>query len=165
MEDNLKDFRPSEIVKKRLENKKLITNDLKAGKSVQEILGFGEEVMKNFCAAAYVLFHEKHYQEAANAFLFLTTLNSSHCEYWLGLGMATQFCGEYEEAIDAYELAAICDIANPLPYFYLAKCLFAVHDRSGALQALELTLELTEDEEAYSEIRQQAELARDLLLS
>ena len=55
--------------------------------------------------------------------------------------MSTQLCHEYEAAIDAYELAAICDISSPIPYFYLAKCLFAIHDRESALKALDLAIE------------------------
>ena len=153
----------SEATKKKLRDLPSFKKELEEGRSVQELLGFSDETMEQLCKAAYHLFEEKKYQESANAFLFLTTLNLHHCEYWLGLGMAMQFCQEYETAIDAYELAAISDVASPLPYFYLGKCLFAIHDRSAALQALDLAIEMAGEEEPFAEIKQQAELARSFL--
>ncbi len=78
--------------------------------------------------------------------------------------MATQMCQDYEAAIDAYELAAIADIANPVPYFYLAKCLFAIHDRENALQALDLAIETANDLEKYADLKQQAEVAKQIIL-
>lgn len=164
MEDELKDFRLSPAAKKKLKNKKLLKKELEEGKTAQEIIGFSDKVMAKFYGAAYYLFEHKRYQDAANAFLFLATLNPYNHDYWLGLGMATQMCHDYEAAIDAYELAAISNIESPIPYFYLAKCLFAIHDRQSALQALDLAIETANDLEEYAELKQQAEAARQILL-
>lgn len=120
--------------------------------------------MAKFYGAAYRLFEHQKYTDAANAFLFLATLNPYHHEYWVGLGMATQMNGDYEAAVDAYEMAAICKIDSPVPYFYLAKCLFAMHDRESALQALDLAIEYSNDLPEYAELQIQASKARALLL-
>ncbi len=80
------------------------------------------------------------------------------------MGMCLQLSKDYETAIDAYEMAAICRIDSPVPYFYLAKCLFALHDRDSALQALDLAIEYAENHTEFSELRSQAEAAKDLLL-
>jgi len=127
-------------------------------------LGFFRQDNAKFYKAAYSLFEGRHYSDAANAFLFLVTLNTHNHDYWLGLGMSTQLNGDYEAAIDAYEMAAMTDVESPVPYFYLAKCLFAIHDRDSALQAIELALEYSADKEQFAELRQQAEAARTLLL-
>lgn len=164
MQEDLREFYFSDKIKEKIQNPLVIKNELKEGKTVQEIIEFSDETMIKFCNAAYLLFEHKKYREAADAFIFLTVLNAHHCEYWLGLGMATQFCQEYESAIDAYELAAMCDVSNPVPYFYLAKCLFAIHDHESALEALDLVIEMADEEEEYAEIKQQALLARNLLL-
>lgn len=164
MEDELKDFRLSPEAKAKLKNKKLLKKELAEGKTAQEIIGFSEEVMAKFYAAAYRLFEHKRFKDAANAFLFLATLNPYNSEYWIGLGMASQLIQEYEAAIDAYELAAMSNIENPVPYFYLAKCLFAIHDRESALQALDLAIETANDIPAYQELKHQAEAAKVLLL-
>lgn len=165
MEDELKDFRLSPEAKAKLKNKKLLQKEFAEGKTAQEIMGFSDEVMAKFYGAAYRLFEHKRYEDAANAFLFLATLNPHNHDYWLGLGMASQLSQEYEAAIDAYELAAISNIESPVPYFYLAKCLFAIHDRESALQALELAIESAGDIPEYSELRRQAEEARQLLIN
>ena len=120
--------------------------------------------MAKFYRAAYQLFQEKRYQDAANAFLFLVTLNPENHDYWLGFGMTTQLNGDFEAAIDAYEMAAICEVENPVPYFFLAKCLFAIHDRESALQALEMAIEFSEGSEEYKALNAQALSARDVLL-
>ena len=78
--------------------------------------------------------------------------------------MAAQRSGEYEAAIDAYEMAAILDIDSPVPYFYLAKCLFAIHDRESSLQALDLAIEYAADREEFFDLKLQATEARKLLI-
>lgn len=164
MGDELEEFKLSKKAKEKLKNKELLKKELAAGKTPQEILGFSDKTMAKFYKAAYKLFEGRHYVDAANAFLFLVTLNTHNHDYWLGLGMSTQLSGDYEGAIDAYEMAAMTDVESPVPYFYLAKCLFAIHDRDSALQAIELALEYAGDQEQYSELRQQAQAARALLL-
>lgn len=164
MKDDLSEFRLSEKAKEKLKNKKLLKKELAEGKSAQEIMGFSHETMAKFYQAAYLLFEHKRYQDAANAFLFLATLNPHNHDYWLGLGMATQLCQDYEAAIDAYELAALSDISSPVPYFYLAKCLFAIHDRESALQALELAIESADELPEFADLKSQALLAKEMLL-
>lgn len=164
MKDDLSEFRLSEKAKQKLKNKKLLKKELEEGKTAQEIMGFSNETMSRFYQAAYFLFEHKRYQDAGNAFLFLATLNPHNHDYWLGLGMATQLCHDYEAAIDAYELAALSDISSPVPYFYLAKCLFAIHDRESALQALDLAIETADELPEYAELKQQAITAKEMLL-
>lgn len=164
MADDLEEFKLSKRAKEKLKNKAFLKQELAAGKTPQEILGFSDKTMAKFYQAAYRLFEGRHYADAANAFLFLVTLNTHNHDYWLGLGMSTQLSGDYEAAIDAYEMAAVTDVESPVPYFYLAKCLFAIHDRESALQAIELALDYAEDQDQYAELRQQALAAKTLLL-
>ncbi|MFI0434500.1 MAG: SycD/LcrH family type III secretion system chaperone [Parachlamydiaceae bacterium] len=164
MKKDLNDFYFSTEAKEKLNNPQLMVEELNQGKVAQEILRVPDRVMAQFYKAAYELFEEKRYQDASHAFLFLVTLNPDHHEYWLGLGMATQLNQDYESAIDAYEIAALCDISSPVPYFYLAKCLFAIHDRESALHALDLAIETAAETEEYKELKEQAQLAKDILL-
>lgn len=165
IEDNdLKEFQLSETAKEKLSDQSFLKKELASGKSAQEILEFSDETMAKFYRAAYLLFEHQRYRDAANAFLFLATLNPQHHEYWLGLGMALQMCQDFEAAIDAYELAALCDVTSPVPFFYLAKCLFAIHDRESSLQALSIAIETADDLEEYAELKYQAECAREIIL-
>lgn len=165
MRDELKEFKLSKKVMGKLRNRELLKKELAAGKSAQELMEFSDDTMAKFYHAAYQLFEGKKYEEAANAFLFLISLNAYRHEYWLGLGMSLQMCGDFETAIDSYEMAAILDVDNPVAYFYLAKCLFAIHDRESALQALDLAIEYSGDSEQFSELKGQAAKARKLLLT
>jgi type III secretion system low calcium response chaperone LcrH/SycD len=161
---DLSEFRFSSEIKQQIKDRAALKKELILGKTPQELAHFSHATMAKFYQAAYQLFEQKKYKEAADAFLFLATFNPHFHDYWLGLGMATQLLHDYEGAIDAYELAALCDMTNPTPYFYLAKCLFAIHDRESAMQALDLAIETASQDEAYEELRQQAEHARDILL-
>lgn len=164
MADDTGEFEVPEKIKKKLKDKKWLKKQLASGKSAQEILGFADATMDKFYMAAFSLFEHKRYTEAANAFLFLVTLNPYHYDYWLGLGAATQRCGDYEAAIDSYEMAAICHLENPIPYFHLAKCLFAMHDRESALQAIDLAIEYSEGSTIYEDVYRQALAAKALLI-
>ena len=164
MDDDLEEFKLSKKAKEKLKNKEFLKKELASGKTPQEILEFKEETMAKFYKAAYRLFEHKRYIDAANAFLFLVTLNTHNHDYWLGLGMSAQLCCDYEAAIDAYEMAAVTDVESPVPYFYLAKCLFAIHDRESALQALDLALEYAEGKDGYADLIKQARAAKALLL-
>jgi type III secretion system low calcium response chaperone LcrH/SycD len=163
-ENNLSEFKLSKKAREKLKNKKLLKRELEQGKTAQEIMGFSNETMAKFYSAANQLLEHRRYEDAANAFLFLVTLNSYNHDYWLGLGMSLQMIHDYEGAINAYELSAISDIENPVPYFYLAKCLFAIHDRESALQALDMAIEYANDLEEYADLKRQAQAAKTILL-
>lgn len=156
-------FQISKSILEKFQDKKWLKNQLVAGKRVQELIGFSDETMDQFYTKACHLFENKNYSDSSNAFLFLVTVNPYHYDYWLGLGAATQHCNQYEAAIDAYEMAAICQLDNPIPYFHLANCLFAMHDRDSALQALDLVLEYSQDIDAYDDIRRKAISAKTVL--
>lgn len=161
--DFLNEFKLSKKARETLKNKKFLKKEIAAGRTPQELIGFSQETMAKFYGAAYHLFENRHYKEAADAFLFLVTLNAYNHDYWLGLGMASQMSGDFDLAVDAYEMAAICNMDNPVPYFYLAKCLFAMHDRSSALQAIELAIEYSTDNPEFAELKKQALAAQTLL--
>lgn len=157
------DFTISQETQKLISNKDWVQKQLLDGKSVQEMLGFSDEVMNQFYTNACQIFENKRYDDASNAFLFLVTINPYHYDYWLGLGAATQHSHDYEAAIDAYEMAAICQLDNPIPYFHLANCLFAMHDRDNALKAIEMVLEYSQENDEFSDLRRKAMAAKGVL--
>jgi len=151
-------------IKAKLNNKIIVKEALEEGVLIQDLMEFSGETMNKFYKAATSLITQKRYGDAANAFLFLVVLNPYHYDYWLGLGLAAQNCGEYEGAINAYEMAAICEIENPIPYFYLAKCLFAMHDRINALQAIDMAIEYAGEQQDNEELYEKALAAKELIL-
>lgn len=164
MTANLDEFDLPKKIALHLKDKTEFKQELDKGKTAQEILEISQETMAKFYGAAYHLFEHKHYQSAADGFVFLVTLNGHNYDYWLGLGMSEQLCGHYEDAIDAYEIAAIIEIENPISYFYLAKCLFAIHDRESSMLALDLAIEYAENRPEFFDLEQQAKAAKKLLI-
>lgn len=148
----------------RLSDRKALEKALKAGQGGQLLFGFSDEEMEAFYKKAHQLLEEGKANDAIDSFVFLTTLNPFHFEYWMGLGAALQMAHDYEPAIDAYEMAAIYNMEHPLPYLYLGKCLFAIHDRKSALQSFELAIAYASDFEEYENILKDAENARDHLV-
>lgn len=159
------DFKISKRVRAKLKDRAALRKELAAGKSAQDILGFSDQTVNKLYHAAHQLLEHQRYTDAANAFVFLVTLNPYRPHYWMGLGASLQFCHEYESAIDAYEMAALYKVEDPLPYFYLAKCLFAIHDRRSALQAIDLAIEYAEDKDEYAELKLDAIRAKKVLLN
>jgi type III secretion system low calcium response chaperone LcrH/SycD len=162
--EDLNEFKVSKKVKTKLKNKTLLKKQLAEGKTAQEIMEFSDKTMFKFYQAAYHLMEHRRYTDASNAFLFLVTLNPYHPDYWLGLGMTAQLTQDYETAIDAYEMAAACQLENPTPYFYLAKCLFAMHDRKSAMLALDLAIDYAAFDERFADIKHEAEKAKEILM-
>lgn len=149
--------------KEKLLRKNYLRKQLAKGKTPQEILKISTEEMANLYKTACHLFETHAYKEAGNGFLFLISLNAHQYHYWLGLGMATQMQGNFEPAIDCYEMAAIYEVESPTPYFYLAKCLYAMHERQSAEQALEIAIQYADDIPEYQDLKAQAQEAVDLL--
>jgi type III secretion system low calcium response chaperone LcrH/SycD len=149
--------------KNKLRNKNFLKKELAKGKSPQEVMEISDDEMTNLYNAAFHLYESHEYTDAANAFVFLISLNAHKYHYWLGLGMATQMSGNFEAAIDSYEMAAIYEVESPTPYFYLAKCLFAMHERQSAMQALEIALQYADDIPEYQQLKAQTLEAMELL--
>lgn len=152
----------SQILQK-IRDKQFLNDEFLSGKKLSAILGFSPETMALMYRSAHHFFTEHHYADAAKAFLFLTTLDADNFDYWLGLGMSVQMCGDYEAGIDAYEMAAFIEVENPISYFYLSKCFFAMHDRENAKQALQMSIEYSGDSQQYAALKQQAQAALKLV--
>lgn len=152
MKDEINEIKINKKVQLKLKDHSYLLNQLMLGKQVKDILEFSPPTLLKFYQTAYRLLTQHKSKEAVSAFTFLVTLSPDQSDYWRGLGMALQLSHSYEEAIDAYEMAAIYRIEDPWPYFYLAKCLFAIHDRKSALQALELCLMYAEEAPEYEDL-------------
>lgn len=122
---------PDEVLK-RIQQPELFKDDIDQGKSLQEILGYSDEVMDKLYQVAHNLFEENRYHQALDAFLFLSTMNPFVYAYWLGLGMVYQVLEEYEQALLCYECAHKIEMEEPLPLFHMASCNFLLNDMQKA---------------------------------
>jgi type III secretion system low calcium response chaperone LcrH/SycD len=151
---------PKEALEK-LQDPHYIKKQMDEGKTFQEILGYSIETMERFYEAAHVLFQKQQYEEASDAFIFLTVLNPGVHNYWLGLGMSEQLNEEYDAALMAYNMAIATNSDNPLPHYHSASCYYALHDKHNARIALEAAIKCAD--EGDLSIKSHAEKALDRL--
>ena len=143
----------------RLEQPETLRSFIEEGKSLQEIIGYTDELMEQLYKAAYEVFQEGRYKDAQDGFLFLTTLNPYVYAYWLGLAMSYQLMEEYEQAILAYECASSVESETPLPYYYLAGCHLYLNEYDEAQESLDLLKEKCRNRPEYKELMEKAQKA------
>lgn len=143
----------------RLRDPEFMRRYVEEGKTLQDIIGYSHETMEKFYRAARGLFEQKRFREAADAFVFLTTVNPCVHNYWVALGMSEQSTEEYEAALLAYSMAMVTDPADPLPYYHAALCTYLLGDRESALTALDRAISVA-DRAEHEPLRQAAEEAK-----
>ena len=107
-QDDLESLNFNEKLKLCFKNKEKLRREIEKGKSAQTILGVSDKDMQLLTQAARSLLEGGKADAAANAFLFLATLNPKEGDYWLGLGSALIEQGDLEGARDALELSTLC---------------------------------------------------------
>lgn len=149
------DYIPSEALE-RLKDPEIIRKQVSEGKTFQEILGYDQEAMDKFYEGAHQLYQKQDYQRAADAFVFLTTLNPYVHNYWLGLGMSEQLSHNFQGALLAYAMAILTDIENPTAHYHSGNCYLALNDRSSAAQSFDMAARCAGDREAYRHIKERS---------
>ena len=98
------------------------------GKSWRSLLGLTDKTMEHLYRGAKHLFDLGHYPESEAAFFFLSTIDYAQYAFWLGLGHAAFHLGNYNQAINAYEMANSCQPGAIWPFIYIANCFEALFD-------------------------------------
>ena len=155
---------PDDVLE-RLENPETLRRCINEAKSLQEIIGYSDELMEKLYGAAYSVFQEGRYYEAQDGFLFLTTLNPYVYAYWLGLAMSYQLLEEYEQAALAYECASGAEPESPLPYYYLAGCHLYLNEYEEALDAIKMLRKKCENKPDYQYLIEKAHQAEKTILN
>jgi tetratricopeptide (TPR) repeat protein len=94
-----------EIRLKALNDPKKVTSTIAKGKALFELLGISLSDITEMYAIAKMIAEEKRYEEAKDAFYFLTSIATTSSECWLCLAITSAHCGEYEEALNACQVA------------------------------------------------------------
>lgn len=98
----------------------------------QNVLNVSEELLKDYYTASAELLNEKKWNEARDAFLFLTFLNPGYQNFWMGLGIAEQASGNLHAALVAYLLAEAIDSSNPSVHTNAYQCYIALENKKAA---------------------------------
>lgn len=109
-------------------------------------------------ALAYQLFNQQQYVKAERLFTVLCQLDHYDGRFWLGLGASRQMQNKYADAVNAYAMAGIHDMENPVPPLRCAECYLALDRIEDAENGATAAIHWAGDEERYRQIRARAEL-------
>ena len=123
--------------------------------SLREMIGIPPEDFDQYYQAACRLLQKKRYEDAADAFFLLTTLEASSFDCWLQLGLAQQKQKHYDEALKSYGIAAIIDVDHPSPHVYAAESYLALDKLNYAVESLRLAKQCLKEGEEHLTIKHQ----------
>jgi tetratricopeptide (TPR) repeat protein len=104
------------------------------GQTLQEILEISGETFSSLYHAAYSFYQKGENKKARGLFRFLTVLDPTDTDSWIGLGITLLVDGRLEESRAAFEIARTEDPENPETYFFIAKCLLMQGQLDQAFQ-------------------------------
>ncbi len=126
------------------------------GAPLSTAVNFPQEALEAAYALAYSNYKAKNFVDAEKLFSFLTTMDPMDPRFSLGLAGCFQASGEYEKAIDMYQVSMIGDALNdPSPMYYAAVCYMKLDKKEEAIAALELAKRFSSDPK-YTHINKQA---------
>ncbi|MBS0634447.1 MAG: hypothetical protein JSR37_03175 [Verrucomicrobia bacterium] len=141
------------------------TEKISQGISLQELANVSDETIDKLYQGAKSLYENASYEDAGDAFLFLSNLNPKKYVFWLGLANARYFLKRYDEAVKAYTNA--CD-TNPsdLTCVRLASRSWAMLGETGkALDVLDRALLVSRQNQEFSNWKPILEEERAMLLA
>lgn len=132
--------------------------------SVAQATGVTKEYIEGLYSLAHGLYTSENYRDALVVFQALTLYDNLDLRFWMGLGGCRQALGQYEGAIEAYQMGAVAGLLkNPEPMFYAVTCLMQLGRRDEALVGLEAVMAMGKDDPRYDECRSKAEAIMKLL--
>ena len=164
---NLEEFILDEEAMERISDEEVLSKHLEEGRPLQELFGFSDEVTAEFYETAKNILEQKRFQEAINAFVFLTTINPYMSDFWVGLGMAHQQNNQHDDAMFAYSVAFNLDGREIFPYILAAQCCMEIKDFEQALQVVEAAEQYADehkDEKGSNQLKEDAHAAKQYVL-
>ena len=143
--------------------KESIEEKISEGMTFQEAFGLTNIVMDRFYRAAWHLYEQGKYAEAADGFVFLTVINGLVQPFWMGLAASNKALQLWEPALHGYAMAALTRQGDPVPHAHAADCYVAIKEMDHATESLDLAIELSGSIPEYAEIKKTAEANKALL--
>jgi len=130
-------------------------------KTLQEFAQVGDALINLLYLAAKRLYDQKAYDDAADAFFFLTGLNPSFSAFWLGMANSEFHRKNYNEALSAFLKVMEGSPQDPSVHLALCHCYEALGDKQSASNMVDLALKSVEEngqEQALKEGLEQEKL-------
>ncbi len=92
---------------KILKDPELFGKAMNEEQTLQEIMGWETETVLDMYDAAVRLAGNNRYEDASDAFFFLTTINPNIPSFWIGFGTCMKYLGKIDDAMMAYKMSII----------------------------------------------------------
>ncbi|MDR2051358.1 MAG: SycD/LcrH family type III secretion system chaperone [Deltaproteobacteria bacterium] len=142
-----------------LEAIKLVIN----GATLADAKGISKKQLEGLYAAAYQVYQAGDYAKAEAVFATLCLLNHLEKRFWLGLGGARQQLGKHAEATQAFGMASMQDLHDPVPPLHAGMCFLALKDKKNAANAFRQAVIVAGDRPEQSASKKQGQAMLDLL--
>ena len=109
---------------------------LEGGLTFKHLKNISDDDMEGIYSVGYSLYNNGKYDDAEKVFQFLTYFDHYSRKYWMGLGATWQMAKKHKKATEAYAMATLLDVHDPMPYLHAADCLLAQGDVENAKSAL-----------------------------
>lgn len=113
--------------------------------SYQELFSISNETVEKFYEIGLNLFEHEKYQDAADVFFLLNTLDGRRYNVWIAQGLAEKNLESWESAVEAFSRAHVFNKEAPGPLLHSAECYLALGRKSDAKECIENVLEVVKD--------------------
>ena len=114
---------------------------LQDGATLAELKGITRRELNAVYQMGLGFYNTGRFDDAEKVFTFLAMFDHLEPKYWLAAGAVQQVKKNFEKAKAAYVQAAMLDIRNPKPQYYVAECYLALGQRDDALASLDTLFE------------------------
>ena len=113
-------------------------NHLNESTLVNDIAGYSPTLMEKIFQVGVHYLNEGQYENAAKVFGFIILLDPGYSACWLSLGLSLKLVKNWEESLEALEIAHKMDSHNPFSYFHEAACYKELGRKKEAQEALKI---------------------------
>ena len=135
------------------------------GGTLKDVRGMSDKDMEAIYTLGHGFYNSGKYEDALNAFKFLTFYDHLEKRWWMGLGATRQMMEDFEGAVMAYSYTAMLNVEDPLPHLHAAECLLALEKYEEADSALSATVHWAGDQPEHVETKARAETMLQIVQS
>lgn len=156
LDHDLDHWQPA-LSKKEKENyRRVLLKIMEKRQSLPEIFAFTKEEMEYLYNYGYDFYKKGKYSDATGIFAILNSLDQNNSKYAMGFAAALQMQKEYHQAIDVYKMAAILNVVDPRPLYYMAECYLQSEDKVSAAYYLGAAIIIAGDNPKYFALKERA---------
>lgn len=143
-----------------LQEQGLLTEDV-----IHAIKNIGDKpsdaIAETLYQGAKWLFEQRLFDDAADAFVFLTSLKPDVYAFWLGLGNSEYGRKHFKEALWAYERAGDVQPTDPICHIISSRCYQELGEQQNAINALDKALQVIQGSGNHVALKQKLEQAKN----